>query len=825
MPAKTMQSKNKDVLREMVKTISPVLAINNPSLRPYIEIFEYHPENIVQQPLGSLVGFFEIKDYSDDSAYVVNFLTSVLKKEYYANPKRSVTESFDSALQKVNVALSEVVKHGNMGWLGHIDGAVCILEKNSLHLSVTGSAQVLLSRGNLLADISEDLAPEKDAPNPLKTFVNVSSGRMESGDKILITSSDIFHLFSLEELQRNIQRFEKEKFVQFLKTALSNELEMAGTIVVDFDEPSVVKAPRRTPAPVKKEAALNAFSSSAFAKENPLEKISETAAAEEEKADEEEKTAYTDKKTGHIYITGEEQQPEKTSSLAPHLLIAKEHLLDHAASLGKALRRSSKRSWKTVRQASTDISERFRKATQEIKSRQEAKREAQKEALLALQKEQDLEISAMQAKEKEAALSEPIRKETQTVPRSAPLREPQMQDAAERIAPIARAKDPQDHPGRQDHPLKKEILAEAPRYSLGNFLATVRPRLQSGAFLAKNILREASLLRKKIAASGLSRLFPNFSAISKRFSSLPYQGKIFSLLALALIIFGPLIISKFSFEKTRQPAITQIVEQADPLDTLKGDKGMRKASSRKIIPLSDSSQILLSDIAPLIISSGQVGILSGAKLDAYPFPQGSGQALQSVYMDDLDLALILTDMGKVISFSPISRQYKENAINLPPSYKESLLGTYLTYLYVLDEEAGQIYRYPRAEGGFGEKTNWLREPLPFPEISAMTLDDSIYLSDGSALAKFFRGQKEDLSFESSLTPVRISALYARPEDAGLYALDTANSRIVSYAKTDGKIMAQYFNPELAEAASFIVDEKNRTAYFATEKDLFSISLD
>ena len=154
MPATSL--KNKDVIKELEKTISPILVVNNSSLKPYVELFEYEPENIYQQPLGSLVGFFEVKEFSEDSAYIVNFLTSVLKKEYYINPKRPVTESLDSALHKVNMALSELAKHGNVEWLGKLNAAICVLEKNNTHFSVSGDAKIFLYRKQGLSEISED---------------------------------------------------------------------------------------------------------------------------------------------------------------------------------------------------------------------------------------------------------------------------------------------------------------------------------------------------------------------------------------------------------------------------------------------------------------------------------------------------------------------------------------------------------------------------------------------------------------------------------------------------------------------------------------------
>ena len=113
--------------QELEKDIFPVFVVSSSSLKPYIESFNYSPENINQQPLGTLLGFFEIKEYSDDSSYIVNFLTSVVKKEYYKNPKRPVSESLDSALHKANLALAEIAKHGNINWIGKLDAAVCVL--------------------------------------------------------------------------------------------------------------------------------------------------------------------------------------------------------------------------------------------------------------------------------------------------------------------------------------------------------------------------------------------------------------------------------------------------------------------------------------------------------------------------------------------------------------------------------------------------------------------------------------------------------------------------------------------------------------------------
>jgi hypothetical protein len=320
------QDKNKEVIKDLEKKISPVLVINNASLKPYVELFEYAPENIYQQALGNLVGFFEIKEYSQDSAYIVNFLTSVLKKEYYMNPKRPVNESFDSALHKVNLALSEIVKNGNVEWLGKLNAAICVLEKNNAHFSVAGSAKIFLYRNSVLSDISEDLASNQAEPHPLKTFVNVSSGRLEKDDRMLITSEDIFQILPLQEIKKSFYRLEGEKFVQFLRTALSNQMEMITAIVVEIKEENQASAIKTISLGKNLSKIGNVFSGTTFT-ENPepqQKKEEKILSADKEESEAVEEPDYTDKKTKHIYVRGETDNSSESSQAKLYWEIFKE---------------------------------------------------------------------------------------------------------------------------------------------------------------------------------------------------------------------------------------------------------------------------------------------------------------------------------------------------------------------------------------------------------------------------------------------------------------------------------------------------------------------
>ena len=311
MPRANEKEKSFTILEKDLNIIS---AVSNPKLSPYLDVFRHYPENIMLQNLGILSGFFKINDSSDESAYIVNFLSSVLKKEYYINPKRSIESSFDSALRKVNLALSEIAKEGNINWLGKIDGVVCILEKNDLHFSVCGKARVFLMRKQALSEISADMAPDDVEPNPLKTFADVSSGRVENGDKIVICEDNVFKVFSEEELRKGALRFKREKFIQFIKTALTNKLEIVGAIIIDIFE----KEEEKKIFHEENKEIYNVFSKNVFEKKVAVpKKLTELLASEEH-------SGYNDGKTGHIYIQEGKEEIKKENSFGIYWFFLKE---------------------------------------------------------------------------------------------------------------------------------------------------------------------------------------------------------------------------------------------------------------------------------------------------------------------------------------------------------------------------------------------------------------------------------------------------------------------------------------------------------------------
>ncbi|MDD5397138.1 MAG: hypothetical protein PHW24_03715 [Candidatus Moranbacteria bacterium] len=871
--------KNKDVLKELEKTISPVLVVNNSSLKPYVELFEYEPENIYQQPLGSLVGFFEVKEYSEDSAYVVNFLTSVLKKEYYINPKRQVTESLDSALHKVNMALSELAKNGNVEWLGKIHAAICVLEKNNAHFSVAGNAKIFLFRNQTLSEISADLASDSLEPHPLKTFVNVSSGRLEKSDRLLITSEDIFHILSAVEIKKNFQRFQGDKFVQFLKTALSNQMEMIASVVVDMSEAIPLVQPKT--ANRKKSAQIvNAFSETSYANSKsdnqPLEKH-EFAAIEED----ENPAAYTDKKTGHIYIQGEslENTDNYNAKIALYVDLIKEKISQgsyvtrneirkrlslYKKQLAKKreLRRLEKEKQQQIQAEQAKLLEEQR-VLDEIKQEERIAQERELEMIRLQQEKIENEKLAQeqQAFENEKTIETIVEEELigfaeeniETTENEIADKQPQRELTFKEKLQLAKMEAARDaelglnqqnqvsatEPAEEDLENEKTVILPIGK------LVEEEPVKKDWKFFAQQISQRAleignqaiafakkTLAKRKKAKTNtavqqnnpLEKIVPHFSKISRLFSRFTSQQKKYTLGALALIFIVPLFIVHF-LDKPKTPTITELQNiPPSQSEILASEKNIKiDAAAQSIFANANIISTLFANDNPIVITKTSVVVLQNGQPKEFVLPADSGTPKRAAFMKDLSLVLILTDNSKVLSFSPVSTKFTANNIDLSGISPESLIGTYLTYMYVLDPKTNQIYRFPRAEGGFGARTNWLKDSTVLADTTDMTIDDNIFAIQNNQILKFFKGQKQTFTLEASSTPVQFDKIFTTPDLQNFYALDKENSRVIQFSK-DGAIVAQFQNKLLSNGTSLSVNEQNKVAYIATPSGLISLSL-
>jgi hypothetical protein len=813
-----------------------ILVARGRSFEPFVKTFIYSGENISSLDLGTLVGVFEVDERSEDSAYIVNFLASVAKKEYFGNPRRGAIESFEAALHKVNLALAELVKHGNVAWLGSFHGVIGAFEKGGMHFSATGQGSILLLRNDTLTDIGEGLASDEASAHPIKTFIEISSGRLLAGDRIIFSSPELLRLFSQEDLLKNALRMDAGRFDQFLKTALVNELDMAGTIVMHIKEGS--QAPKKTPEEEKREPAKaastieNVFSQSAFSKK--------AATQEAEKEDvlttDEPQSEYIDSKTGHIYVQGNDP-------VEPTAHPALEHISLFFQELGGSLRTSvgTQSKWfrKMKKQSAIAMAESIESAhgavdrmTASLKRRLAERRRIQKEA-------REAAIKKEEAEETKQPTIAPATK-TFTPPLDAPR--PAERPTPAPIVPPAPA-EPTPVPEEVEIPLfireklaafykKEHDQSAAPEPTVIEIRETrtlnIAPISEKAILVLSSTLRSIrpiALSASSITTKQTGRLFRGIQKTARRtgsiISTLPPRRRLIILGSFVALLGGAAAYAWLSPDTPEQVS----APEAAPAETADAPAYSEEKNARQIGTLSTLSQ--RGNISDVVALHGQAYIISSQSIfdisenRDYPLPSNSGRIILSTPMDDLRLVFLYTDQGKLFAWSPISRTFAENTLSLPQGSQIQGIGTYLTYLYALDRSNGQIYRFPRADGGFGAPTSWLRESLTTDERARIAVSESIFASpDGSSVKSFFRGRLVK-DFELPSAPLSVTSITSRSDASFVYALDATQGRIIAWDK-DGAIAAQYFSEQLRNARSITWNEEEGNLLIATEDTLFSL---
>ena len=706
--------------QELRTIVTDIFVVNQHKYRPYIELFHYAPTNITEQKFGTLLGFFHVRDYSDDSAYVVNFLTSVIKKEYFSKMQRSPAESFEAALQKVNIALAELAKHDNVSWLGKIDAAACALVGNTVHFSVSGDARFLLLRKNILSDISDGLASEEATENPMKTFLDVASGQMEDGDKIIATTPELFTLFSLAELSRNAQRFSSNDFSQFITTALTNELTLAGTIVVDVTKTTPPVMQERKPLPVT--ATANAFSSTSFTKATRKEKQSKKDPSEENASD------YIDQRTGHIYIHENTENPqERGQTVSPTMFSAREH----ASDIVRDVRASMTHGLIVIKESSIHFLKRVGPFSSQTFSRMWQRVSPIGRLLIAT-----IQSRAIKARER------------------------------------FRSRSP------------RQILSQT-SFSKTDHHPTMSD-LSQPPFL--------------------TRLLPRMSKMRVLFERLSYQQRLYAFLAIGAIVLLPFL-GVLITHRNEAPEVPSI-ENLENIVVEQEQKALPQETLYKTQSLRGVTRV--GDTVFAIAEKQIISFSENSVAQEFPLQDRYGTIRQFAPMDDLQLLFLLTDTGALLSFSPTTKTFTENSYSLPDDVSVGALGTYLTYLYVADKAHGQIYRLPRATGGFGERSAWLTQEQDLTALSTMMIDENIHLLRDGMITRFFRGAQQDFSLNATGT---ISQFFTNDTTAHIYVINTDG--ILLKLGKDGAEVTRYSDTTFTNAQSFIINETQNAAYVAT----------
>jgi hypothetical protein len=271
---------------------------------------------------------------------------------------------------------------------------------------------------------------------------------------------------------------------------------------------------------------------------------------------------------------------------------------------------------------------------------------------------------------------------------------------------------------------------------------------------------------------------------------------------------GILVVTTIFFVRSETPAVNEAPAPAlvdepttpsfppvdEPLSVL-------FTENRVLAPDNGSKSIALMNVddAPFLVT--EKSIVSLKTQESIAAPESIHLATA---MNDLDAIFMLGESGSLYLYSVTNKKLQSNALPLPAGAKIDALGAYLTYLYVLDQKAGVIYRFPRAEGGFGAPVTWSKESVDSGENHAFAVYENIVTADTKgSLVLYARGKNTGTAFGGTRLFYSADALAFDTKTGDLLALDRYNKRIIRWSAT-GTLLAQYYQESFADAETFSV---------------------
>jgi len=160
----------------------------------------YNPVDPEQAKLGMIFSHVEILNPWFPTSQIGQTVINTLIREYYAGDDTSELVNFENAIKKVNEALAQIAQNGDTDWIGKFSSVLVLISGKEAHFAQTGHSHAYLYRGGKINHITEGLEQE-EAPHPLKTFSNLTSGTLEEGDKIIVANTSFYEILEPSELK------------------------------------------------------------------------------------------------------------------------------------------------------------------------------------------------------------------------------------------------------------------------------------------------------------------------------------------------------------------------------------------------------------------------------------------------------------------------------------------------------------------------------------------------------------------------------------------------------------------------------------------------
>lgn len=765
--------------------------------KSFCDIFIYKPVNIEEQNLGDLYVIGEVVDFSDNSSYLINLLASIGKKEFYANPKKTTTESLEASLHKINTDLSKIAEQGKIDWIGNLNMTYCAYKNGKIYLSQTGDIRTILIRENKITDIGKEIVNQGET-HALKTFINIANGELEIGDLVLFATSEFFNLFSIKKLKQLASSLSFEELTKVIQESIekNEDIKTIGLLFMKIEDKNEEKFPQ-----IELESQKTNFNNNEFRKEIENEKVSTFPEIKEEKKSEiklddfinKQEVYEIAKKEDKIKDEDEDEDEEKFSL---------EDIISKYENKNRILDKNKKEFslfQKKPQERTVDFIE-------ELDEKQKNKTNDFKKRLkyfFAISK---------------SRIFFPILKTVKNI-------------IITLKNTIFKQRDSEDNFPLKEKPENKR------KFIFVSFAFIIL--LLTGGLIFKNY-QENENEKFNLYANLINQAENKINqAEIDAISNLPEARK--SLIeAQELINSRNLSLDKKEnyqelFEKSNDIS-KKIAEQSNKINFIK-----RIENPILVFDFSKTKEIknptkIFRENKNYYVFDSENKILKNINFTSKDLNDFEIKSTNSENFNDYstliektgELIFTTEKLEEINIFNIKKENLSKVEINFPENTSQIKdIGSYSNFVYFLDSNANQIYKYRKLTNGFDDGKNWLKTDNNIEKAVSMTIDGSIYLLKTDGTIDKFRTGDKIAEFEIEIPSDSISdsaKIYTKAGFKYLYITDKVKNRIIIFEKASGKLVQQYISNSFNDLKNIVIDDTENKMYILNGNKIFVIEI-
>ncbi|MFA4996147.1 MAG: hypothetical protein WC536_03345 [Patescibacteria group bacterium] len=166
-----------------------------------------------ENPKTSLFYLFEIRSPWTASVRVKKSICDALEKNFSGSA--DYEEQFEKILQRVNEALNSLAKKGEGSWIGNLNGIIGTFSNNEISIAQTGKISGYIFRKGKISSLTEN-SHIKEELHPLKTFSDITSGKLIPEDRIVLGNIELYNHLSLDRIRRTVEELPVKEALQEL---------------------------------------------------------------------------------------------------------------------------------------------------------------------------------------------------------------------------------------------------------------------------------------------------------------------------------------------------------------------------------------------------------------------------------------------------------------------------------------------------------------------------------------------------------------------------------------------------------------------------------